>query len=212
MDFRLSSFLENWKSTNSQNCQVLNEKGGYVLYIEEFFTKNEAEILTKKLENEVCWQQGEIMLYGKKIKIPRLQAWVAENGLTYTYSGVELKPDPWVGAMESIRQSMQKKCGLSFNSALLNLYRDGKDSVSWHSDDEKELGKNPIIALLSFGDSRRFDLRHKENESLEDLKIQLVSGSLLIMAGSLQHYWKHQVAKTSQDRQARISMTLRNIL
>ena len=108
-----------------------------------------------------------------------------------------------------IKEKIEKEIGLNFNSVLANLYRDGKDSVSWHSDDEPELGINPIIASISFGETRRFQLRHKSNKELEKVEIALTHGSLLIMKGTTQHYWKHQIPKTAKNIGTRINLTFR---
>ena len=140
-------------------------------------------------------RQDKITLYGKTHDVPRLQAWYGDEGLSYSYSGIKLNPLTWTPELLDIKFKIENLVGEEFNSVLINKYREGKDYAAWHSDDEKELGQNPTIASLSLGSERMFHLRHKENKGLETLKIALENGSLVIMKGKLQHYWKHQLAK-----------------
>jgi alkylated DNA repair dioxygenase AlkB len=112
-----------------------------------------------KIYQELCWSQDEIMMFGKLVTIPRLQAWYADDELSYTYSKLQMKALPWLATLQGLRQQLEGFCQHSFNAVLANCYRDERDSVSWHSDDEKELGKQPVIASLSFGASREFHLK-----------------------------------------------------
>jgi alkylated DNA repair dioxygenase AlkB len=138
-----------------------------------------------------------------------LTAWFGDGGEPYTYSGLTLKPHPWSSDLMDLKSQCDDKGGVRFNSMLANLYRDGKDSVSWHSDDEPELGRNPTIASISLGAERRFDLRHKKTG--ETIKEILPSGSLVIMSGECQHHWIHQIAKTKKVTDPRINLTFRVI-
>lgn len=150
-------------------------------------------------------------LFGKEIDLPRLTAWYGDDGKSYTFSGIPMSPNAWTPVLLFIKERIEKVAEVEFNSVLLNLYRNEKDSISWHSDDEPELGKNPIIASVSFGEVRRFHLRHKLNKSLDKIGINLTLGSLLIMKGSTQQFWQHQILKTSKSLNKRINLTFRII-
>jgi alkylated DNA repair dioxygenase AlkB len=148
-------------------------------------------------------------MYGKKIDFPRLTAWYGNNDKPYSFSGITLQPLPWTSEILTIKSKIEPIAKTEFNSVLLNLYRDGNDSISWHTDAEKELGINPIIASVNFGATRKFQLRHIKTK--EKLEIELTHGSLLIMQGELQHFWQHQVPKTSKVVGERINLTFRVI-
>jgi len=148
-------------------------------------------------------------MYGKRVAIPRLQAWYGDKGMDYSYSGIILTAKPWPPVLLELKQQVENKCQSSFNAVLANLYRDQDDTVGWHSDDETELGKNPVIASVSFGDERNFQLKHKD--SGEKLTIPLTSGSLLVMAGETQHYWQHCLPRTKKMKSSRINLTFRQI-
>lgn len=139
---------------------------------------------------------------------PRLTAWYGDAGKDYSYSGITMQPLAWTDTLMAIKQSADKVAGVSFNSALLNLYRDGKDSMGWHRDNEKELGTNPVIASVSFGAPRRFLLRHYTDKKLVR-EIVLTHGSLLLMRGETQHYWEHSIPKTAKPAGSRINITFR---
>lgn len=184
---------------------------GEVIIYQNFFAESESDRFFKELRNNLNWQQDKIKIFGKEVDLPRLTAWYGDEGKSYKYSGITMNPNAWIPALLAIKEKIEKVVELDFNSVLANLYRDGKDYVSWHSDDEKELGNNPIIASVSFGATRRFKLRHKSNKNLGTVEITLTNGSLLIMKGSTQHFWKHQVPKTSKVRKERINLTFRVI-
>ena len=184
---------------------------GEVIIYQNFFEEPESDRFFKELQNSLNWQQDKIRIFGKEVDLPRLTAWYGDEGKSYKYSGITMNPNPWIPVLLSIKKKIEKVVELDFNSVLANLYRDGKDYVSWHSDDEKELGNNPIIASVSFGATRRFQLRHKSNKDLDTVEISLTHGSLLIMTGSTQHFWKHQVPKTSKILTERINLTFRVI-
>ncbi|MDP1726150.1 MAG: alpha-ketoglutarate-dependent dioxygenase AlkB [Bacteroidota bacterium] len=161
--------------------------------------------------NQIAWQQYDIKLFGKSIQQPRLSAWYGETGTRYTYSGLTLNPIPFTKELLTIKNKIEQLAKTTFNSVLLNLYRDGNDSMGWHSDDEKELGQNPIIASLSLGSARLFVFRHKHaKEPL--VKLILEPGSLLIMKGTTQRYWQHSLPKTKQVIEPRINLTFRRII
>lgn len=186
-----------------------NKLDGEVLVYPQFFGREESDRFFAQLQSNLEWRQDLIRVFGREVRIPRLNAWYGDEGKTYTYSGNSMSPLLWTPTLTLIKERIEKEIGLNFNSVLANLYRDGKDSVSWHSDDEPELGINPVIASVSFGETRRFQLRHKSNKELKKVEIALTHGSLLIMKGATQHYWKHQIPKTAKKIGARINLTFR---
>ena len=185
--------------------------GARLRYFESFFSKKETENFFNQLLEETKWQQDVITVYGKTYPQPRLTALYAINTLPYKYSGINMYPLPMSPLLSQIQERINKVCNSKFTSVLLNQYRDGKDSNGWHSDDEKELGKHPIIASLSFGAERFFYLKHRKQKELR-LKILLKSGSLLIMEGETQSNWLHQIAKTRKPVGKRINLTFRKII
>lgn len=178
-------------------------------YYPHFFldTKINFDLLKEKIH----WTQDEILLYGKVHKIPRMQAWYGDTGCEYSYSGVSLKRNQWSDFLFGLKSEIENSTGFQFNGCLCNLYRDGNDYVSWHSDDEPELGKNPIIASASFGGERKFVMMHKFNKGIEKFELVLEDKSLLVMKGRTQHFWKHQIAKTKKNVGARVNLTFRKI-
>lgn len=184
------------------------ENGEYIFF-PNFFSKAESDSLLKNLRNNIIWKQESMNMYGKKIDFPRLTAWYGNNDKPYSFSGITLQPLPWSSEILSIKSKIEPAAKTAFNSVLLNLYRDGNDSISWHTDAEKELGTNPVIASVNFGATRKFQLRHIKTK--EKLEIELTHGSLLIMQGELQHFWQHQVPKTSKVVSERINLTFRVI-
>jgi alkylated DNA repair dioxygenase AlkB len=157
----------------------------------------------------VRWQQHDVIVYGKKHLQPRLVAWFGDAGTAYTYAGLTLHPSTWTNPILETKAVCEELAGTRFNSVLLNLYRDGNDTVGWHSDDEPELGQNPTIVSVSLGATRRFDLRHKQTK--ETVKVALASGSALVMAGRTQATWSHQVARTKKVMEPRINLTFRHV-
>lgn len=188
--------------------QWIDIPDGRLLWIEHFLTSDEAEHARQTLIKELDWQQESITLFGRSVLQPRLQAWHGDK--RYTYSGLTMAPKPWTPTLHHLRQLCEQVSGSNFNSVLANLYRDGQDSMGWHQDNEPELGRQPVIASLSLGDSRRFLLRHLHSK--EKLELSLGNGSLLVMAGSTQQFWQHSVPKTKQPRSARINLTFRHII
>lgn len=175
----------------------------------DFLTDRESRRLYEQLRTEVNWRQDELFLFGRRRAIPRLQAFQGDAGIAYRYSGLTLHTAPWHPAILALKQRIERACQCRFNSVLLNYYRDGNDSMGWHSDDEPELGDNPTIASLSLGDCRRFRLRHRFDPQIAPQTLLLNSGSVLIMSGQLQHYWQHSLPKTAKPMQGRINLTFR---
>lgn len=182
----------------------------FTLY-EHFFSKEESDNFYDNLRTGIQWQQEEITLYGKTHLTPRLTAWYGDADKIYTYSGIRHQPLTWTKDLQQIKQTIEHAAGAHFNSVLLNYYRNGRDSMGWHRDDEKELGKNPVIGSVSFGETRPFKLRHKFRKDVAQVELLLKHGSFLLMAGSTQHYWEHAVPKTAKPIKPRINLTFRNI-
>lgn len=181
-----------------------------IQYYPNFIPYGESKLLADSLFKELVWQQDKIKMFGKFVDIPRLQAWYGDSNLSYTYSKLTLNAQPWTPLLTELKNSVVEKAGVAFNAVLANCYRDHNDSVSWHSDDEPELGIEPTIASLSFGAKRNFQLKHKHTG--ETFKLPLESGSLLIMSGATQQNWLHAVAKTRIEQPMRINLTFRTIL
>jgi alkylated DNA repair dioxygenase AlkB len=182
---------------------------GHAILYPDLWGAQEAAAIFERLKNEVEWQQPEVVVFGRRVLQPRLTAWFGDDGCSYTYSGATLNPAPWTPFLSGIRRRCEEVSQSTFNSVLLNLYRGGSDAVSWHSDDEPALGEQPVIASVSLGATRRFDMRHRESGLT--IKTNLGAGSLLVMSGRSQSHWKHQVPRTSKDIGPRINMTFRRI-
>jgi alkylated DNA repair dioxygenase AlkB len=181
-----------------------------LVYYPALFNASESAAFFTELAGSIDWQQDSITIYGRRVPLPRLTAWYGDVGTTYSYSGITMQPQPWTPELRQIKQVIEPLAGVEFNSVLLNLYRDGNDSVGWHSDDEPELGENPVIGSVSFGAARRFQLRHNVNRGCKQ-EIILNPGSFLLMQGATQHFWQHQIPKTAKPVSARINLTFRTI-
>jgi alkylated DNA repair dioxygenase AlkB len=166
-----------------------------------------ADVLAQ-LIRDTPWRADTIVMYGKRHLQPRLSAWYGEAG--YTYSGLTLAPSPMTPLLNALRTTVEQLTGHRYNSVLLNYYRDGADSMGMHSDDEAELGRDPVIASLSLGATRTFILRHKTSK--RTVKLDLTDGSLLLMGGTLQQHWLHGINKTAKPTQPRLNMTFRFIV
>ena len=189
---------------------LLNLPDAEIIYYPQFFDKEQADTIYTELLQEIAWQQDNITVYGKTHPQPRLTALYGNEGKPYSYSNITMKPHPWNSLLKKIKYYIEATTECSFTTVLINQYRDGKDSNGWHADNEKELGINPTIASLSFGAERVFQLKHN---TIADAKknIILEHGSLLLMKGSTQHFWKHQIPKTAKPMGARINLTFRTI-
>jgi alkylated DNA repair dioxygenase AlkB len=182
-----------------------------VTFYPQCFSPDEADALLQALTARISWKQEQIQLFGSSVMIPRLTAWYGDPGRVYSYSGITQQPLPWTDDLLLIKARVEQFAGAGFNSVLLNYYRDGQDSVSWHSDDEPELGTNPLIASVSFGAARQFQFKHKDDPQ-QRASIELTHGSLLLMGGATQHCWKHQIPKSKRVTAARINLTFRTII
>jgi alkylated DNA repair dioxygenase AlkB len=188
--------------------ELLPFDGSAILY-EHHWDQEESRVFEQEIQASTPWHQPLLYVFGREVEQPRLTAWFGDPGKAYSYSGTHLEPLPWSSTLNNIRSSCERIASHSFNSVLVNLYRDGQDGVAWHADNEPELGPSPVIASVSFGATRAFHLRHRESK--ETIKIDLNSGSLLIMSGLSQSHWVHQIPKTSRTVGPRINLTFRTI-
>jgi alkylated DNA repair dioxygenase AlkB len=180
--------------------------GGTLLYDEAFCDREAADALFACLRRETPWRRE----VGRGRPFPRLTFWYADPGLRYTYSGVTHHAAEWTPPLSAVRRRVEEASGATFNSLLLNLYRDGRDSIGLHTDAEPELGPNPVVASVSLGAVRQFILKHKATR--EKLTIPLAHGSLLVMGGTCQHFWLHGIPKTEEEVGERINLTFRRII
>jgi len=190
--------------------EVLDMPDAEVLFYPTLFDKSESDAFFQNLTTAIQWEQRQFKLAGKDISIPRLTAWYGDAGKSYTYSGMTFQPHSWTPSLLEIKRRVEEAAGIQFNSVLLNLYRNEQDSVSWHSDDEPELGTNPVIGSVSFGEQRAFQFKHKHDSQLRRT-IELTTGSLLLMRGTTQAFWKHQIPKAKIPCGPRINLTFRVI-
>ena len=177
----------------------------------EFLEAALADVVFRQCQEKIQWKQQYIQLFGKTIAQPRLCAWYGDPGTSYTYSGLRLDPLPWPAWLSKLKISIEQCTSCHFNSVLLNYYRDGSDSMGWHSDDEKELGEAPSIASLSLGEERSFHFKSKKLDPPQRSKLILGHGSLLLMKGSTQQYYLHQIPKSKKKLGARINLTFRYV-
>lgn len=174
----------------------------------DFLTEAEADSCFTRLLKTTAWQEETLFIYGRFIKVPRLMSWHGDAQAVYCYSGKTHNPLPWTSELLELKQLAEDFAQSEFNSVLLNLYRNGADSMSWHSDDEKELGDKPLIASLTLGAVRDFQLRHRRDKN-HRLNLQLPHGSLLLMKNTCQQSWQHQLPKRQKVTRARINLTFR---
>lgn len=185
-------------------------KDGKLIHLPGFIDETASENLLDNLRKEIIWKQETLKIFGRQYLTPRLTAWYGDAGMTYNYSGLKLQPLDWTPSLQEVKQQIEQKIQCTFNSVLLNWYRNGNDSMGWHADDEKELGKNPVIASLSLGQARYLHFRRKDNHK-DSFKILLENGSLLIMSETLQHYWQHALPKSTKPMGERMNLTFRTI-
>lgn len=178
-------------------------------WLPDFFPSAVADDLFGALMREVSWRDDHITLFGKTTPLPRRQQWFADGGRPYTYSRIHMVPAPWTPALLQVRAAIADVTGLDFNTCLANLYRDGNDSNGWHSDDEPELGPDPVIASVSLGATRDFRLRHKDTNQTHTLA--LTHGSLLVMGSGSQTHWQHTLPKRKRIVEPRINLTFRRM-
>ena len=190
----------------------------------EYFLENESGLDAEKTDwrnfdkkkldgvkfKNIEWHHDQINMFGKDIFLPRYSAWYGDSDKPYTYSGLTLTPKTWNKGLLFIKNEIDKIAGVTFNSVLMNWYRDGDDYINWHTDAEKELGKNPVIGSVNFGTTRRFLIRRIDDKK-EKVEMPLKHGTLLVMKGALQHFWQHSVPKEKKVKDDRINLTFRVI-
>ena len=196
---------------NSSEPIYFNVPDAEIIYYPHFFDAEQSDLLFQELLLTIPWQQDDIKVFGKVHAQPRLTALFGNEGKSYSYSNIKMQPHSWNPILQNLKLKAEAVSATEFTTVLLNLYRDGKDSNGWHADNEKELGTNPVIASMSFGAERYFHLQHNNDKNLK-LKILLEHGSLLVMKGTTQHFWKHQIPKTAKPIGSRINLTFRSIV
>jgi len=182
-----------------------------VYYLRHLALAQPPHVVMNQLIDEGPWRAENIVVWGRTYPQPRLIAWYGDAGMNYTYSGLQLTPLPWTETLLHIKSRVQAVTRTDFNSVLLNYYRDHRDSMGLHSDDEPDLGEQPILASLSLGEERIFILKHKRDKVLKPVRLKLASGSLLLMKGDTQRYWKHGIDKEARPCGPRVNLTFRSI-
>lgn len=182
-----------------------------VYYLSDLELGRSHNAVLGELIADVPWRQEEISVWGKVYRQPRLIAWYGDRGSNYIYSGLRLIPLAWTDLLSEIRRRVESVAATAFNSVLLNYYRDNRDSMGFHSDDEPELGERPVIASLSLGEERTFIMKSKVDKLGKTVRLRLASGSLLLMKGETQRYWKHGIAKETRPCGPRVNLTFRRI-
>lgn len=194
--------------------QPIDLPGADLAWLPQWLAYDEADALLASLRNAIPWEVHRIQLFGRQLPAPRLSCWIGDPGTGYTYSRTRFEPRPWPEALTALRPRIEAACETRFNSVLANLYRDGQDSMGWHSDDEPELGAQPVIASLSLGAERSFRLRRKLPRGVraaasDTLRLCLPHGSLLRMAGETQRHYRHDLPKSRDTVSARLNLTFR---
>lgn len=197
-------------ATAAPVAAMLPLPGASLRYWADWLPTAEADALFAALTATIPWERHRLRLFGREIDAPRLSCWIGDSGAAYTYSRVRFEPWPWAPTLATLRARLEIACGARFNSVLANLYRDGRDSMGWHSDDEPELGSEPLIASISLGGVRRFRLRARDGSGA-GLSLDLAHGSLLLMAGATQRLYRHDLPKTRATIAPRINLTFRCI-
>ncbi|SHG14160.1 alpha-ketoglutarate-dependent dioxygenase AlkB family protein [Pedobacter caeni] len=204
--------MENYFNSHSMYGDHVNllPIPGEALFLPGFFTEEESDEYFEELLSGVSWKQEPITIFGKTVLQPRFTAFYGDAGVSYSYSGITMNASPWTAALEKIKAKIEQKYSAKFNACLLNYYRDGTDSMGWHRDNEKNLGKYPLIASVSLGAHRIFQFR-RYVEKIPIISVDLSHGSVLIMKGETQHYWEHRLPKTVKVSEPRINLTFRLI-
>jgi len=196
---------------SDNGCQELTLLGADLLFYPDWMGSQAADALMKTLRENIVWECHRIKIFGREVDSPRLSCWMGDAGASYVYSQTRFEPRAWLPQLQVLRQRLQIELECQFNSVLANLYRDGQDSMGWHSDDEPELGRQAVIASISLGATRRFSFKAK-TENAKAVHLELPHASLLIMRGDTQENYRHALAKTAKPVGERINLTYRNIL
>ena len=191
-------------------ASIIHWADAEIVWSEGWLSPAVAKDLYETFTKTIIWKQEPIMMFGKRVEQPRLVAWYGDPGARYKYSGLTVEPQVWTKELLQLKTQVEAASACVFNSVLLNWYRDGRDSMGWHSDDERELGPHPTIASVSLGTERRFLLRRKNDHACKH-EFLLKNGSLIIMRGATQHFWQHQVPKSLGVSHGRINLTFRAI-
>jgi alkylated DNA repair dioxygenase AlkB len=200
--------------TGEAAWQALPLPGAELAIIESWLAPDEADALLDSLLALIPWENHRIRMFGREVASPRLSCWIGDPGASYVYSRTRFEPHPWPDALLDLRARVEQACGARFNSVLANLYRDGRDAMGWHSDDEPELGACPVIASVSLGAERRFLFRPRHRNDRGDRAasvLRLTHGSLLRMAGDTQQLYQHALPRTTRVAMPRINLTFRHI-
>lgn len=185
--------------------------GAELIFYPSWLPLNEADALLAALSAQIVWETHRIRMFGREVDSPRLSSWIGDPGAAYRYSGTRFEPNPWPAALAIARARLSNELGVAFNSVLANRYRDGRDSMGWHSDAERELGAQPVIASISLGATRRFVLKHRHDGRLKRA-FSLPHGSLLVMRGQSQQNYRHALPRTAKPVGERINLTFRRII
>ena len=183
---------------------------GEVFYYEDFFTAQQSHEFLRILTDEIPWKHDEVVIFGKVIQTLRKVAWYADDERPYTYSGRTKIGLPWTPSLLSIKSAIEEKAKIAFNGGLMNYYHDGNEGASWHADNEKTIMPNSCIASVSFGAARKFEFKHKQTE--EKVSVTLAPGSLLLMQGTTQTHWIHQLPKSKKIKDPRLNLTFRQMI
>lgn len=194
---------------NDHQLETVLEDQGLLQYQSNFLQTSQCMSLLEQLPEQLCLQQEPIRLFGKSVLQPRLSGWVADSHIEYAYSGLNSPAQTWPDSLTQVREQLSSRLQKSFNGVLCNYYRDGDDYMGWHSDNERALGHQPIIASISIGAERRFDIRKKGQKDYRSIVLQ--SGSLLLMSGDMQQYWEHRLPKDKKIHSPRVNLTFRHI-
>ena len=183
---------------------------GQLNFEPQWLPRAEADQLLAAVMDTVRWETHRIRMFGREVDSPRLSCWIGDPGASYVYSRTRFEPRPWPPALQALRPRIDAVAGVVMNSVLANLYRDGKDAMGWHSDDEPELGPRPVIASLSLGGTRRFAFKHRRDPT-KKFALDLPHGSLLVMSGDTQAHWRHALPRTTRAVAPRLNLTFRQI-
>lgn len=195
---------------DAARLKPLEAAGADLAFAPQWLAPDASVSLFERLMREIPWTTHRLRIFGREVDAPRRSCWIGDPGAGYTYSRTRFEPEPWPAVLRPVRARLEAEVGAHFDSVLANLYRDGRDSMGWHSDDEPELGPEPVIASLSLGGTRRFVLKHRRTDARH--AIELPSGSLLLMHGATQRDWKHALPRTARPVAARINLTFRCLL
>lgn len=203
--------MSKFEPSPAQNGVKVDLPDAELRYLPQWAAPGIADRWLRELSQQIPWSQPQITIYGRSVAVPRLVAWYGDAEARYRYSGLLNEPLPWTPLLADIRRQVQQEVRHTLNGVLLNFYRDGQDAMGWHSDDERELGRLPLVVSLNLGAARRFDFRRKGGSRIEH-SILLEHGSLLVMSGPTQHYWQHQIARSRKVSEPRLNLTFRQII